>query len=60
VAGVSPFATTALAGAFSLICVGGGSKVGSSVGRLVAGDRAQLIGGLMLLSVGVVTLVGVR
>lgn len=60
VARVQPLATTALAGAFSLLCVGGGSKLGSSVARVVTGERAQLIGGLVLVAVGGVTLLGVR
>jgi putative Mn2+ efflux pump MntP len=60
VAGVPPLATTALAGVFSVLCVGGGSKLGSSVVRVVAVERAQLIGGLVLVAVGAVTLLGVR
>ncbi len=58
VAGISPLATTLLAGALSLICVGGGSRVGLSVGRLVGGRSASLISGLILLGVGATILSG--
>jgi putative Mn2+ efflux pump MntP len=60
VAGVSPLATTLLAGVLSLICVGGGSRVGWSVGRIVPGQRAPLLAGLVLLGVGAATLSGAR
>jgi putative Mn2+ efflux pump MntP len=58
VAGISPLATTLLAGSLSLICVGGGSRVGLSVGRLVGSSRAPLISGLILLAVGATLLAG--
>ena len=58
VAGISPLATTLLAGALSLICVGGGSRVGLSLGRLVGGRWASLIAGLILLGVGAMILSG--
>ncbi|MBV9165103.1 MAG: manganese efflux pump [Solirubrobacterales bacterium] len=60
VAGVSPLVTTALAGVFSLICVGGGSRTGSSVGRLVGGWPAPIIGGLVLVGVGTAILSGAQ
>ncbi len=59
IAGVSPVATTLFAGAFSLICIGGGSRFGWSAGRLVAGRKAPLIAGLMLIGVGAATMSGV-
>jgi putative Mn2+ efflux pump MntP len=52
VAGISPLVTTMLAGALSLICIRGGSRVGLSLGRLVGGSWAPLISGLILLGVG--------
>jgi putative Mn2+ efflux pump MntP len=58
IAGVSPLATTLLAGALSLICVGGGSRVGLSLGRLVGGSRASVISGLILLGLGAMILTG--
>jgi putative Mn2+ efflux pump MntP len=58
VAGVPPVATTLLAGALSLIAVGGGSRFGLSVGRLVGGSRASLISGLILLGVAAALLSG--
>lgn len=58
VAGISPLATTLLAGVVSLICVGGGSRVGLSLGWLVGGSWASLISGLVLLSVGATILAG--
>lgn len=60
VAGVSPLVTTTLAGVFSLICVGGGSRSGSSVGRLVGGWPAPLIGGVVLIGVGTAILSGAQ
>lgn len=57
VAGVSPLATTVLAGAFSLICVGGGSHIGQSV-SLRLGPRAPLIGGIALIGLGAAMLSG--
>jgi putative Mn2+ efflux pump MntP len=58
VAGISPLVTTMLAGALSLICIGGGSRVGLSLGRLVGGSWAPLIPGLILLGVGATLLYG--
>jgi hypothetical protein len=36
---MSPLATTLLAGALSLICVARGSRIGLSLGRLVAAEQ---------------------
>jgi putative Mn2+ efflux pump MntP len=58
IAGISPLATTLLAGALSLICVGGGSRVGWPVGRLVVGHHSPLVAGLVLVVVGTATLSG--
>lgn len=57
VAGVSALATTLLAGALSLIFVGGGSRVGWSISRRV-GRRAPLIAGIVLIGLGAATLSG--
>ncbi|MFZ0383332.1 MAG: manganese efflux pump [Solirubrobacteraceae bacterium] len=59
VAGVPALATTVLAGTFSLLAVGGGSRIGWSVGRSAFGRVAPLIAGLVLLAVGCATLPGV-
>jgi putative sporulation protein YtaF len=58
IAGVPPVTTTLLAGALSLLCVGGGSRVGSSLGRLIGGSAASLMSGLILLGVGAAILAG--
>lgn len=58
IAGIPPLATTALAGAISLVCVGGGSRVGWRVGRVVPGRRAPLVAGLVLVGVGTAMLSG--
>lgn len=58
IAGVSTLSTTVLAGAFSLICLGGGSRVGWSAGRAVLGRRARLAAGLVLVAVGAATPLG--
>jgi putative Mn2+ efflux pump MntP len=58
VAGVPPLTTTVLAGVFSLLCVGGGSRAGLTLGRIFLGRRAPLSAGLVLLAVGVATLCG--
>lgn len=58
VAGVSPLATTLLAGAFSLLCVGGGSRLGWSVGRVFIGEQGPLVAGLLLIGVGAAVLSG--
>ncbi len=59
VAGLSPLATTLLAGAISLLCVGGGAKAGTALGRLVIAGPAQLVSGLVLLGLGAAMLAGV-
>jgi len=56
--GVPGLATTLLAGTFSLLAVGSGSRLGRSVGRPVFGRGAPLIAGLLLLAVGCATLLG--
>jgi putative Mn2+ efflux pump MntP len=58
-AGISPLATTLLAGAFSLLCVGGGSRLGWAIGRQLFGSRASVVAGLTLAGVGVAALTGV-
>lgn len=58
IAGVSPPLTTLLAGAFSFICLGGGSRVGWSAGRSVFGRWAQLVAGVVLVGVGIATPLG--
>jgi putative Mn2+ efflux pump MntP len=57
-AGISPLATTLLAGALSLICLGGGSRIGRCLGLPLVGRWAPLTAGLMLLSVGSLGLTG--
>jgi putative Mn2+ efflux pump MntP len=59
VAGIPPLATTLLAGAFSLLCIGGGSSAGQSLGRPLLGNRGPLASGLALLAVGIAMLSGV-
>jgi putative Mn2+ efflux pump MntP len=51
IAGIPPVTTTVLAGAFSLLCVGGGSQVGRLASPLV-GRHARLVAGLVLACVG--------
>jgi putative sporulation protein YtaF len=58
IAGVPPVTTTLLAGALSLLCVGGGSRVGASLGRLIGASAASLMSGLILLGVGAAILAG--
>lgn len=58
IAGVSPLATTLLAGAFSLLSVGGGSRLGWSFGRLLFADRARVVAGVLLVGLGVAMLAG--
>ena len=58
IAGVPPLITTLLAGAFSLCCVGGGSRVGRLAGPL-AGRHARLVAGLGLVCLGGAMLAGV-
>ena len=58
IAGIPPLATTVLAGAFSLICVGAGTRGGCRVARAVAGRHAGLAAGLILVGVGAATALG--
>jgi putative Mn2+ efflux pump MntP len=60
VSGIPVLATTVSAGLFSLVCVGGGSHFGRTLGRLVFERHAPLIAGMLLLAVGVGMLSGVR
>ena len=57
IAGIPPLMTTVLAGAFSLLCVGGGSQVGRLAGPLV-GRHARLVAGLGLVCLGGAMLAG--
>jgi putative Mn2+ efflux pump MntP len=57
IAGIPPLMTTVLAGAFSLLCVGGGSHLGQLVGLLV-GRHARLVAGLSLICLGGALLAG--
>jgi putative Mn2+ efflux pump MntP len=59
IAGVSPLLTTVLAGAFSLVVVGGGSRVGRSLGRLLVSGRDSVVAGAILVALGVAMLTGV-
>jgi putative Mn2+ efflux pump MntP len=52
--------TAVLAGAFSLLFVGGGSLAGRHLGGHVLHRRAQLVGGVALLAAGAAMLPGVR
>jgi putative Mn2+ efflux pump MntP len=58
IAGIPPVMTTALAGAFSIMSVGGGSRIGRVTGPLV-GRHARLIAGLGLVCLGGAMLAGV-
>jgi hypothetical protein len=49
--------TTVLAGAFSVLCVGGGSQLGRRAGPLV-GRQARLVAGLGLVCLGGAMLAG--
>jgi putative Mn2+ efflux pump MntP len=60
VAGIPVLATTFLAGALSLICIGGGSFAGRVVGQFLPVRRAPLVSGLALLAVGIAMLWGAR
>jgi putative Mn2+ efflux pump MntP len=60
VAGIPALATTLLAGAFSLLCVGCGSCAGRVLGRFLPVRRAPLVGGLALLAIGMAMLWGAR
>jgi putative Mn2+ efflux pump MntP len=44
---------------FSLLSVGGGSRLGWSFGRLLFADRARLVAGVLLVGLGVAMLAGV-
>lgn len=58
IAGIPPLMTTVLAGAFSIICVGGGSRIGRLAGPLV-GRHGRLVAGLGLVFLGGAMLAGV-
>jgi len=58
IAGIPPLMTTVLAGAFSIMCVGGGSRIGRVAGPLV-GRHARLVAGLGLVCLGGAMLAGV-
>jgi putative Mn2+ efflux pump MntP len=60
VAGIPTLATTLLAGAFSLLCIGGGSFAGQVLGRRLLGRHAPLLSGLALLGIGIAMLSGAR
>jgi putative Mn2+ efflux pump MntP len=60
VSGMPALATTVSAGLLSLACVGGGSDVGRSLGRLMLGRHAPLVAGMLLLAVGAAMLSGLR
>jgi len=47
-----------LAGTISLVCVGGGCRVGWFTARLVLGRRAPLAAGLVLVGIGAAMLLG--
>jgi putative Mn2+ efflux pump MntP len=59
-AGVSSPATTLMAGALSLLCVGGGSRLGWAAGSVIMGRAAPVLAGVGLVGVGVATLLGAR
>ncbi|MBV8945004.1 MAG: manganese efflux pump [Solirubrobacterales bacterium] len=58
IAGIPQVMTTALAGGFSIMCVGGGSRIGRVAGPLV-GRHARLVAGLGLVCLGGAMLAGV-
>jgi putative Mn2+ efflux pump MntP len=58
VAGLSPVATTLLAGVLSLLFIGGGSKAGTVLGQLGRAGPAQRMSGLILLGLGTAMLTG--
>jgi len=60
VSGIPALATTVSAGLLSLLCVGGGSHLGSVFGRLVLRDHAPVIAGMLMFAVGAAMLPGVR
>jgi putative Mn2+ efflux pump MntP len=55
-AGMSPILTTGLAGLLSLLCVGGGARLGSALARRVARRYAPALAGVMLIAVGTLAL----
>ena len=59
ISGIPPLATTLLAGALSLVCIGGGSRGGLSIGRRLGGRPASLIAGVILLGVGASIISGI-
>ena len=59
ISGIPPLATTLLAGASSLVCIGGGSRGGLSIGRRLGGRPASLIAGVILLGVGASIISGI-
>lgn len=52
-AGIPLGITTILAGILSLICVGGGSRLGSFAGTRIFGNVAPLAAGLLLIAIGI-------
>jgi putative Mn2+ efflux pump MntP len=58
IAGVSPVVTTLLAGLFSLLCVGGGSRLGRSLSRVLLPGLARFVAGVVLVGLGVAMLTG--
>lgn len=58
--GLPVAALTVSAGVLSLACMGGGSRVGSALGRFVGGRHAPLVAGLLLLAVGTAMLPSMR
>ena len=59
ISGIPPLAPTLLAGALSLLCIGGGSRGGLSIGRRLGGRPASLIAGVILLGVGASIISGI-
>lgn len=60
VAGVPLIGTTLVAGLLSLICVGGGSRLGRVLGAAFLPRRASVIAGLLLMLVGAAMLPGMQ
>ena len=58
IAGVPPVVTTLLAGLFSLLCVGDGSRLGRSLGRLLLPGLTQFVAGAVLVGLGVAMFAG--
>jgi putative Mn2+ efflux pump MntP len=59
ISGVPPLATALLAGALSLVCIGGGSRGGLSIRRRLGGRPASLIAGVILLGIGASIISGI-